>query len=666
MIATTKIEGSAVARTHVKAVALSVTAVLLISSLLQITAPYSKGIGLIWDTLFHFDSANYQHLITHLTYLPRLAVALLCGFALAVAGCVMQFVLRNPIASPTTLGVAAGAELGMVLGLLLTPTSVAVPLFIPAFIGGCLATGLVFALSSTRGFSPLHMVLAGMVVSLFLGSLNTMLLMLHEQQLTSVFVWGAGVLNQNDWSSVQVLLPLIAIPTLLLLVLQRPLSALQFGDNVATSLGVNIKQIKLLCLSLAIFITAAVVSEVGLIGFVGIVAPAIARLLGVRSFAKQILTSGLIGSLILLIVDLVIQPFSGFGGELLPTGAMTALLGAPFLLWLLQRTKLQSDLKSRNEHIEQYKRANTAKTVIAMSLVLAVTCLIALTVGKNQFGWSIEIHESLFELRTPRVLVALLAGIGLAFAGTIIQRISNNPMASPEVLGISSGAALALVLGTLWGNSIGREEQMLLGTLGATSVTTVVWLMGRKHNFAPTQTLLTGIALSAGLDALLRITMSSGNENATALLTWLSGSTYLVATQDVVLLAVGVTMVGAISLSLHRWVELINLGEVTTSSLGMNTTTVRLALLLLVAALTTLCTIVIGPLSFIGLLAPHMARSLHQYRAIPQMLTAALLGANIMVAADWIGRTLWFPWQFPAGLLASLLGGGYFLYLMRK
>ncbi|MCG6272144.1 iron chelate uptake ABC transporter family permease subunit, partial [Vibrio vulnificus] len=77
-------------------------------------------------------------------------------------------------------------------------------------------------------------------------------------------------------------------------------------------------------------------------------------------------------------------------------------------------------------------------------------------------------------------------------------------------------------------------------------------------------------------------------------------------------------------------------------------------------------TIVIGPLSFVGLLAPHMARSLHQYQARPQMLTAALLGATIMVSADWIGRTLWFPWQFPAGLLASLIGGGYFLYLMRR
>ncbi|MGD8112852.1 Fe(3+)-hydroxamate ABC transporter permease FhuB [Vibrio sp. TRT 17S01] len=663
---TLKIANQANGRLNFKAAALFSAAALIIGSLLQLTAPYSQGFGLIWDTIFHFDAANYQHLITYLTYLPRLTVAIICGFALAVAGCVMQFVLRNPIASPTTLGVAAGAELGMVLGILLIPANVVLPSFVPAFVGGCLATGLVFILSSARGYSPLHMVLAGMVVSLFLGSLNTMLLMLHEQRLTSIFVWGAGVLNQNDWSSTQMLLPLVLMPTSLLLVLQRPLSALQFGDNVATSLGVNIKQIKLLCLSLAIFITAAVVSEVGLIGFVGIVAPAIARMLGARTLTKQILMSGLVGSVILLIVDLVIQPFSGVGGELLPTGAMTALIGAPFLLWLLQRTKLQSDLKARSEHVEHYKQVNTHKILATLLLVLMAVSLFAIMVGKNQFGWSFGFNQSIFELRAPRVLVALVAGIGLAFAGTIIQRISNNPMASPEVLGISSGAALALVLGSLFGVAVDREQQMFLGTLGAVSVTTVVWLIGRKHHFAPTQTLLTGIALSAGLDALLRIAMSSGHDNASALLTWLSGSTYLVASNDVLLLAVGVAFIGGIALSLSRWIAIIGLGEITANSIGMNVTVVRLALLLLIAALTTLCTIVIGPLSFIGLLAPHMARSLHQYRATPQMLTAALLGAIIMVLADWIGRTLWFPWQFPAGLLASLIGGGYFLYLMRR
>ncbi len=653
-------------RRQVQTAALLSAAVALIGLLLHVTAPYSQGITLLWETVFHFDSTNYQHLITHLTYLPRLTVAVICGFALAVAGCIMQFVLRNPIASPTTLGVAAGSELGMVLGLLLIPAQWVVPTFIPAFIGGCLATGLVFALSSSRGFSPLHMVLAGMVVSLFLGSLNTMLLIMHEQKLTSIFVWGAGVLNQNDWSSTQVLLPLVSLPIVLLLIAQRPLSALQFGDNVATSLGVNIKQIKLICLSLAIFITAAVVSEVGLIGFVGIVAPAIARMLGARSLVWQILISGVIGSVILLVVDLIIQPFSGVGGELLPTGAMTALVGAPFLLWMLQRTKLQSDLKARSEHSEHYRQVPPHRVVTTMLALLVIITILAMTVGKNQLGWRLELNSSLFDLRAPRVLVALLAGVGLAFAGTIIQRVSNNPMASPEVLGISSGAALALVLGTLFGIAVEREQQMLLGTLGAASVTGLVWFIGRKHKFAPTQTLLTGIALSAGLDALLRISMSSGHDNAAALLTWLSGSTYLVSGHDVVLLAVGVCLVGGIALSLHRWIEMIGLGEVSANSLGMNATLVRLVLLLLVAGLTTLCTIVIGPLSFIGLLAPHMARSLHQYRAIPQLLTAALLGAMIMVIADWIGRTLWFPWQFPAGLLASLIGGGYFLYLMRR
>ena len=160
--------------------------------------------------------------------------------------------------------------------------------------------------------------------------------------------------------------------------------------------------------------------------------------------------------------------------------------------------------------------------------------------------------------------------------------------------------------------------------------------------------------------------MTSGQDNVRALLTWLSGSTYLVSSYDIGLLLVGVTVLGGAALLAQRWIELIGLGETTASSIGIDCRKVRLLLLILVAAITTLCTIVIGPLSFIGLLAPHMARSLNQYQAKNQLITAALIGAVVMVMADWIGRTLWFPWQFPAGLLASILGGAYFLYLMRK
>lgn len=638
----------------------------LVISLLHYTVPYSQGLGLLWNTLFHYDSGNYQHLIVNLTYLPRLTVALLCGFALAVSGCVMQFVLRNPIASPTTLGVAAGAELGMVLGILLLPANIAINGFIPAFLGGCISTALVFVLSAKRGFSPVHMVLAGMVISLFFGSLNTMLLLLHEQKLTSVFVWGAGTLNQNDWSSVTTLLPLIVVPVVLLLLLERPLSALQLGDGVASSVGVNVKQIKILCLALAISITAAVVSEVGLIGFIGIVAPAIARMMGARMLKQQIMMSGVIGASMLLLADLVIQPFSGVGGELLPTGAMTALLGAPFLLWLLNRKVLQSDLKARDEMRLHYRSRGLTVVLSLLVCIMLASLITALLVGKGQSGWAISLSPAILELRLPRVMVSLLAGVGLAIAGTIIQRVSTNPMASPEILGISSGAALALVVGAMFGFAVERHEQMLLGTFGALGVTAVIWLMGRKQNFAPTQMLLTGIALSAGLDALLRIAMSSGQDNVRALLTWLSGSTYLVAINDVYLLLAGVAILGGVALAGHRWLDLIGLGETSASSVGVNCRQTRLLLLVLVAALTTLCTIIIGPLSFIGLLAPHMARSLNQYRASHQLLTASLLGGVLMVLADWIGRTLWYPWQFPAGLLASLIGGAYFLYLMRR
>ncbi|MGO1296273.1 MAG: Fe(3+)-hydroxamate ABC transporter permease FhuB [Vibrio sp.] len=643
-----------------------ILALVITLGLLQWTIPYAQGFGLLWNTLFHYDADNYRHLITYYTYLPRLSVALLCGFALAVAGCVLQFVLRNPIASPTTLGVAAGAELGKVLAILWLPTQWLMPDFISAFAGGVVATGLVFLLSASRGFAPLHMILSGMVVSLFLGSLNTILLMLNEQRLSSIFVWGAGVLNQNDWSSTQQLMPLILIPTALLLLLQRPLSALNFGDSVAASLGVNVRAIKILCLSLAIFITAAVVSNVGLIGFIGIVAPAITRLFGIRNLVKQILISGLLGSWLLLIVDMVVQPFSGIGGELLPTGAMTALIGAPCLLWLLKRLPLATDLKMHAAPIQRYRHISTVKQASRLIGILVIVVFIALTVGRDPFGWSFDWTTTLFELRAPRTLVALFAGIGLALAGLLIQRMTNNPMASPEVLGISSGAALTLVIGTLFGITMTREQQMLWGTLGALSVTGIIAWMGKKHQFAPTQTLLTGIALSAGLDALLRIAMSTGNDNASALLTWLSGSTYLVTYHDVTLLVIGVVALLIVTVGIHRWVELISLGQVTAQSLGLPITWVRLALLLLVAIMTTLCTIVIGPLSFIGLLAPHMARSLHQYRALPQMVTASLIGAIVLVSADWLGRTLWFPWQFPAGLFASLLGGAYFLYLMRR
>lgn len=122
-----------------------------------------------------------------------------------------------------------------------------------------------------------------------------MLLMLNEQQLTSVFIWGAGALNQTDWQGVVNLLPLLCVPVCILLLLQRPLSLLQLGEDVANAMGVRVVWIRAISITLAVFITSAVVSLVGIIGFVGLVSPTLARLMGARRFIHRLLVSSVIG-----------------------------------------------------------------------------------------------------------------------------------------------------------------------------------------------------------------------------------------------------------------------------------------------------------------------------------------------------------------------------------
>ncbi|WP_418642781.1 Fe(3+)-hydroxamate ABC transporter permease FhuB [Vibrio chaetopteri] len=631
--------------------------------LFQNAVPYRLSFS-EWQTYFFSrDDSDYRQLILHFTFFPRLGMALLCGAALAIAGCLMQHLLQNPLASPTTLGVAAGAELGMTTSLLVGVVGGSVIQYAYAFGGGMIAASLVFLLTAKRGFAPLQMVLAGMVVTLFLGATN---MMLNEQQLSSLFVWGAGALAQQGWdNSVLLLWGLAAVLALVLLML-RPLSALELGSEVAESAGVNVARIRVFGLGLSVMITSIVVATVGVIGFVGLVAPTIAKMLGARKFVQRVLLSGVVGALLLLTADLIIQPFSGVSSELLPTGAMTALFGAPCLLWLLTKQKFASSFKAEEVTNKVYNPKPFASVVLCLTLLLAIVTTLALLLGRTQIGWGFSTDLSILDLRTPRVLGAIFAGCGLALAGTMVQRITVNPMASPEVMGISSGAALALVLCAWFGFTPTRIEQILYGGVGAALVMIVILQFSKRSNYAPSQLLLTGIAVSAALDAILRVALSSGQDNVQALLTWLSGSTYLASYNDVLALGLGIVVFGGATYAASRWLDILSLGQVSAVSVGVNTKQTRLFLLVMASLLTALSTLVIGPLSFVGLLAPHIARALGQYNAKNQLLVACLVGSILMVSADWLGRTIWFPWQFPAGLMASVVGGAYFLLLLRK
>ncbi|MBL0953022.1 MAG: iron chelate uptake ABC transporter family permease subunit, partial [Pseudomonas sp.] len=152
----------------------------------------------------------------------------------------------------------------------------------------------------------------------------------------------------------------------------------------------------------------------------------------------------------------------------------------------------------------------------------------------------------------------------------------------------------------------------------------------------------------------------------TALMSWMTGSTYQVdaaAAKTAVIIAV---LLGAAALLLARPLDLLGLGNGTAAALGLRLRLSHLAILLLAALLTAAATLMVGPLSFVGLIAPHIARHLGVRRALPQLLLSAGAGALIMLLADWLGRNLAYPWPVSAGLLAAFIGCPYFLWLMQR
>lgn len=262
----------------------------------------------------------------------------------------------------------------------------------------------------------------------------------------------------------------------------------------------------------------------------------------------------------------------------------------------------------------------------------------------------------------PRVLAAAGAGLMLALAGTLLQRLTGNPLASPEIMGISAGAALALMAMVFLWPGAPLAARLVLGCLGALVTLLIIMGFARRQSFSPERLLLVGIAISSLFDAVQMLVLSMNDPRGQSLLGWLAGSTYHVQLPTSIMALVIAAVLLLLCLPLGRWLTLLPLGEDTPRSLGVPLARARLSIMLLAALLTAAATLLVGPLSFIGLMAPHLARLLGFNQARTQLLAAGLLGAGVMVAADWLGRNLLFPTQLPAGLLAALIGGAYLIW----
>jgi len=266
--------------------------------------------------------------------LPRLVLGLILGANLAVAGALMQAVTRNPLASPQVFGVNAGASLFVVLALLLFPALGTANLVYFAFLGAMIGGLLVFSFASVRGMTSLKLALVGMAIHLLLTSLTKGLILFNDR-ITNVLYWLSGSISDSGWLEVRLIVPWSIIGLILAFSLAKSLAIFQLGQDVTVGLGQNITRIRMLAAVAVVLLAGVTVAVAGAIGFIGLMVPHIVRRLVGEDYRYVLPVSALCGGLLLTSAD-VLARFIAYPYES-PVGIVTALLGAPFFLYLAKR-----------------------------------------------------------------------------------------------------------------------------------------------------------------------------------------------------------------------------------------------------------------------------------------------------------------------------------------
>lgn len=273
--------------------------------------------------------------------LPRALLGLVVGAALAVAGAVLQAVVRNPLADPFVFGVSSGASVAAVAALTLaTGTLATVSVPTAAFAGALITTLTVFLLAQQRGrVTPHRLILAGVAVSYLLSSVTSYLVLRASgpgQGVAEVLSWLSGSLAAAEWSDLGLPALVLVLATAGLVLLARILNAFLIGDETAASLGVDVGRVRLGLFVITSLLVGVVVAVSGAIGFVGLVVPHAVRMIVGSDHRWVLPASALAGGLLLVVVDIIARLI--LAPSELPVGLLTATVGAPFFLWLLRRS----------------------------------------------------------------------------------------------------------------------------------------------------------------------------------------------------------------------------------------------------------------------------------------------------------------------------------------
>lgn len=283
--------------------------------------------------VFFGDIGGANYFIIWNIRLPRIIVGAMVGMNLAIAGAILQCVLRNPLADPGIIGVTAGAGLAAMVIMILLPAHTAlVP--VAAFVGALAASMLVYSISWKRGLNPLRLILAGVALAAFFGAGISSLMVFYSDRVQGTINWMVGGFLGRSWGHVEMVLPYTIIGLVVAFIGFKHLNILMLGDEVATGLGMRVESVRLGFIVIAAFLAGSAVSVAGLLGFVGLITPHAVRLV-VGSDHKFLLPfSALFGAALIIFADTTARTI--FSPVEIPVGVFMAFLGAPFFIYLLR------------------------------------------------------------------------------------------------------------------------------------------------------------------------------------------------------------------------------------------------------------------------------------------------------------------------------------------
>lgn len=317
--------------------------ILFLSSIVLSVAFGSRAVSFtgIIDGLFHPDVTSHEATVVR-QRIARTIFSIMCGAALGVSGALMQSVTRNPIADPSILGVNTGASLFVVCGIAFFNSSAASDYIWLAIIGAIITAIFVFSIGSlgASGATPLKLVLAGAVTSAILSSLVTAIMIPRTNVIDEFRFWQVGSVGAGNWTSVQLLLPFLLIGILLAICTAPALNALALGDEVATGLGVRTGMLRMIAAFAGVLLCGVVTALAGPIGFIGLLATHLIRLVIGADIRFIVPLAALAGASILTISD-VCGRFLGSPGEL-EVGILTAFIGAPILILITMKAKMRA------------------------------------------------------------------------------------------------------------------------------------------------------------------------------------------------------------------------------------------------------------------------------------------------------------------------------------